>query len=349
MDVDIERLIDWEAESSFGFEDELYDYDLSGITVEVLGFERVGTPSSRPVKLQVIDVIDVTSCSSVAQPAAFPEYSEAHTESFTVAFSGKVSWGQTISGEIGIPDGITVGGARTMGIDLAAEGSRTTTSTKEVRQAGSDVTIPPCKRVRATREIWRTEASGRIRARLRIHGRVTYKVQIDNWPDPTYSQDLDFIETIEGDYTAVGGYEIRGTYHETAATCPQPCTPPTAGACRLTLGDTQVAAGSLAPAGVAFRPKVTVAGVAGATLGQPFPIEGHEQALTLEVTMVADHGTFTAKVGTSALRVPLVPQQGVRKLTLPVTCRLPGEVAGVEDKEVVVTVVQAIKLELLPG
>jgi len=183
---------------------------------------------------------------------------------------------------------------------------------------------------------------------VRIHGNVSYSVNIDNWPDPEYDMDLDFVQKIRGNFTGVAGHEIRGTYQESPArNCAPPCHIRTASHAMIQLGEPRVASASHIATGLGFRSKVALEGIAGAVLNDPFPFD--EDTLTVDVAMVPTLQGFNEIVGRSTVRVPMIGLLGARKLNVPVTCRVPGELLGILEDEVTVTVMQPVKMTMLAG
>ncbi|WP_425098975.1 ETX/MTX2 family pore-forming toxin [Tropicibacter sp. S64] len=351
MDLDVDYEIEFEAERQFGFDQDMYDFDLSGVTVTIKSFRLVGQPSIRPVRLKVVDTIDKTNCTGVQQTENFPAYSEQHTESFSVTFGSKVSWGNVVTGSLAIPGGLTVGATRSLGVDLTASATHSVSNTKTVSQAGSPVVIPPCQRVRATREIWMTEVSGQVVAMVNIKGNVSYSVNIPMWPDPEYDMDLDFDVPITGTFSGVMGHAIRGGYQASPAMgCNPPCRVQTANAARLQTGRPRVALASAAGLGLDFRSKVALSGVQGARLDEPFGFEENpERPLIVSVAMIPDVPGFDTVVGKASMKLPLAGIEGVTKLNIPVTCHVPGELLGIEAETVPVTVVQPVKVALFPA
>lgn len=351
MDLDIERAIETEVESWFNFDHDMHAFDISDVKVEILEFKPRNV-NMKPARLKVIDVIDKINCSTVEQTSSFPEYSETHNESFAVTFEGKISFGTSVTAELGLPNGLSVGGESSRTIDLGASATHEFSSSTTVTHAGNPVVIPPCSRVRATREIWAIKASGQIEVKVRIHGRVSYEASSGSslWPDPNFTNEVDFIETLTGTFTGVSGFEIRGVTNQSGAQCDPPCKQSTSTACRLDVGTPRVAVASQAYAALGFRSKVTLEGVQGAVIGQPFPIESHPgAALVLSVAVLPKLEGFDEIVGKTSVRVPLLPHAGYQKLQVPVTCRVPGELVGSTDAYVTVMVMQPVRVAMLEG
>lgn len=349
MDIDIESEIEFEAERQFSFDQDMYDFDISAVTVTVKGFRLLGQPNIRPKRLLVIDKIDRSNCGTVEQSVSFPAYSDQHTESFSVTFGGKVSWSSQLTGSLTIPGGLSIGANRTQSVDLTASTTHSSSNQKTVTYAADTVRIPPCKRMRASREIWATEISGRVAVDIQISGNVSYSVDIDNWPDPEYDMDLNFTTTLTGTYSGVGGHMTRGPFQESPAIgCNPPCRVQTANAVMVSPGQPYLASSNMVATGLGFRSKIALEGVAGATLEQPFGFEEHpELPLMVYVAVIPDLQGFDEVVGKSTMRVPLVGIAGSRKLRIPVTCHVPGELLGIEADTVPLSVIQPIKLEML--